>query len=171
MPPQIEARNLRALGEFADGYRDKDFSLVEMKDGSFRLRDAAAGPQAEETRVVATVRTSSKVPNRERPEVELKTTKMTKAMGKDYDALFWTESSIEKFLIPYYCHMRTLTETDMAAIAEICRNPKLVAIGHVPPSEPEILTDPADWIHLFLADSANPMSLRAFLQLRVQPSK
>lgn len=60
--------------------------------------------------------------------------------GEDkWDALFWTESSIDKFLYPYY-HSQRLWDQEMAQLQDkVNGDPEAVAIAHVAPSRSRIL--------------------------------
>jgi hypothetical protein len=52
------------------------------------------------------------------------------------DALFWTASSIEKFLFPYYLSQRLYSQAELCGKMALYRNdPTLVAAGHRAPSK------------------------------------
>ena len=59
------------------------------------------------------------------------------------DALFWTDSSMEKFLYPYYEQLRIFPESDLTQLKQDLRNPQkrplIVAVRHDSPSNPKIL--------------------------------
>ena len=62
------------------------------------------------------------------------------------DALFWTESAIEKFLFPYYEQLRIFDLDYLDRLKAAFYDPKsghrIVAIAHVPPSHSDPVHDP-----------------------------
>jgi hypothetical protein len=68
------------------------------------------------------------------PELELH-------KDRDFDALFWTASAIEKFVLPYYHAQRLLTPEQMAKLMEAYQRADIVAIAHMAPSKPYAIRD------------------------------
>jgi hypothetical protein len=138
--PTVDARRLRALAEWADGHRDRPYVLVE-RAGSLMIVDSDA--VTPDDRELAAVQTSTRARNRPRPEsVSLTAGKSSGPleMGLKYDALFWTESSIEKFLLPYYYTARVLTEESLQELKQEYVRENVVAMAHRPPSVPSLVT-------------------------------
>ena len=52
------------------------------------------------------------------------------------DAIFWTESAVDKFLFPYYASQRLFTDEEMRRLKESFRDERVVAIWHFTPSRP-----------------------------------
>jgi hypothetical protein len=98
--PVVDYHHLRLLAEWASSVRDREVAF-EIRDGALRR----VGP---ETSLLApALRVPARTPGRSgdvralilavdgaAEPIELK--------GYDADALFWSESAVEKFLVPYY---------------------------------------------------------------------
>lgn len=54
----------------------------------------------------------------------------------DSDALFWTASAIEKFVLPYYVAQRLLTGEELKALVNDYKEGNIRAVLHVQPSKP-----------------------------------
>jgi hypothetical protein len=54
----------------------------------------------------------------------------------DSDALFWSASAIEKFVLPYYVAQRLLNRDELNAIINDYKAGNIVAVLHVQPSKP-----------------------------------
>jgi hypothetical protein len=147
--PRIPSRDLNWLAEAASGLQGKALTVFLTKG------------EAQEEAHVALGRTGEKLPKGSKAlfEVHDEDVKMVPPKGvtlisgtgkesnkkddehklleehADSDALFWTPSAIEKFVIPYYVAHRLL---DKDALDELERDYKagnLVAILHVAPSK------------------------------------
>jgi hypothetical protein len=134
--PRISARDLAWLAETADGIRNEEVVLVLKKDGSgYELKEEREA-EREGQEVVLRVYTEAV----RRRELQPATITVKAEGGKAFrvdqtaDALFWTESSIEKFLFPYYYAQRLLTEEEMARLRESFERANIVAFAHIPPS-------------------------------------
>lgn len=131
---------LRRLAEKADGLRDQDLALVQRADGQL---DVVPADQAGDAQVLYRLRTPSRYPAEQRPPFQLVLTPPPPGEPFDararYDALFWSESAVEKFLLPYY--QRVLTPEQLLELARAFRdNPNVYAIGHVAPTIYELLS-------------------------------
>lgn len=156
--PLLDARKLRELGEHADGFRDTDMVVtVRTGDGGeseFDVRkesDVDADPDfaAGLVRKLMRVETSSRIPSRPTPQVSMTVNgrAVPPAQLDQVDALFLTESSIEKFLFPYYEQLR-IFEPDYldrlkAQYFDTTRAQPIVAIVHIPPSRGQAIESPS----------------------------
>lgn len=134
---------LRRLAEKADGLRDQDLVLVQRADGTL---DVVPADQAGADLVLHRLRTSSRYPADQRPQFGLILTPPPPGTPFDarsrYDALFWSESAVEKFVLPYYHRVRTPEEVLQLARA-FRDDPNVYAIGHIPPTQYDLLTTDA----------------------------
>lgn len=127
------ANKLRRLAETADGWRGVDLYAYE-KDEQLKLsvKKPPKGVKWIAVRTGCTRPRDMGCPSK----VSLATQKNSKSTpvftGKgeeDYfDSLFWTQSSIEKFMVPYYARIFNVTEMKQLRAAYTDRN--VVAIGH-----------------------------------------
>ena len=142
LPPEFDARQLAWLAEWADGFREKELALVVSNaNGDFDLKPEKE-VQHDKERVILRVFTEAVQPKRLKPmEVSIKDPSgRTVRLDQDCDAAFWSESSIEKFLFPYYYSQRLLTEEQMQKLKENFDKREVFAIVHMPPSKPGIIT-------------------------------
>jgi len=145
--PVVDASTLRKLAESADGQRDEDLAIFwDTTNGVYRVakRDANIGPK------IIDVRTAMLQPGRQViPDmVQLKHADGTlHALQPIYDAIFWSESSIEKFVIPYYT--RLLTQAELAALWRAHASADVYAILHMEPSIYETYTG-LETLHLLV---------------------
>lgn len=104
--PRIESHKLRALAEAADGVRGNRVFLVH-RAATDTFDIVAVVDNATDT-VILECRTMNTMPNR--PEVEKVDFKVRgkppkELKGDKFDAVFWTESAVEKFVLPYYARL------------------------------------------------------------------
>jgi len=140
----VTSRHLSWLAETADGTRDADLALVKNGSGELEIIEApkAGASLPSGYSMVSKVRTDGSC-NREKvktvrietehygpqPEIE--------APGPD--AVFWTESAVEKFLYPYY-HSQRLWDENMDKLrAKFRKDKKAYAMLHRAPSNSETL--------------------------------
>ncbi len=134
--PTANAWELRKLAESAHGERVRVLDLV-ARDGALALvHQAAAGEP-----VLCRVATApSRAADRSLPPA-FSSIQVTRPGAEPdevidtYDALFWTESSIEKFFFPYY--VGVLSPEDFAALWASYYTPqaeqeRIVGFGHIP---------------------------------------
>ncbi len=135
-PQPLTARALSWLAEQAEGMRNQDLSLVENLSGNIQLKLAEDVTSTE--RPLIGVRTEDKVPGRYKMEkITVKAPNCPTAdVPEGWDALFWTEASIEKFFFPYYYSQRLLTEEDITALWADFKDKTVVAFAHILPSRP-----------------------------------
>jgi hypothetical protein len=146
---QANSTNLGWLAETSDGKREKYLLLVldqhnmlqlreNLQDGDRRVVPIEEG-EDKELRVMTPKR------RKERVEVEEVSCKPKGCLsiplppGEEWDALFWTESAVEKFLYPYY-HSQRLWNDEMDKVkAKFDKDDCAVAIAHRAPSHSAIL--------------------------------
>lgn len=137
---QLNATDLAWLAETADGTREKEFTLVRDKEGKAALRTELQSGDKPVTGVKVKTEPSLQKPGTRRIpvlEVTLRPENCQPiAVETDdgADAVFWTDSAIEKFLYPYY-HAQRLWDEDLSRLREAFRrDERAVAILHKAPS-------------------------------------
>src|SRR5688500_5117581 len=142
-PVKLTSRQVAQMAETFHGFKGKKLVAVDTVDGQILLK----GEAAEGDVVLFEVETPLEVPDRLRLEKVV-----VKAEGCAefdsagiYDSLFWTESAIEKFVLPYYVAQRVLTDDDMAALKAGIRSKEVVGLGHLPSTHESLIRgiDPA----------------------------
>jgi hypothetical protein len=140
-PPPLDYRDFAWLAETLDGRRDEDVKIIRViengrqklvvKNKDYTLMDG-------ETLVLDGIRTGNWVS--ERPEVAVTigvgaaSTLCKTDDGLLCDAVFCSESAIEKFVFPYYHSQRLLTETEWVQLIAEVKKPSTMAVGHAHPS-------------------------------------
>jgi hypothetical protein len=128
--PKVDARGLAWAAEKADGLRDKD--LVLYTDGN-RLKLDVENAVNRKTAIVK-VRTNSTRQRRSRTQFEI---------PLEWDAVFLTESAVEKFCFPYYEAQRLLSRSRLNELKRQFYEGKdagmYIGIVHIPPSHPRFL--------------------------------
>jgi hypothetical protein len=140
---QLTATDIAWLAETADGTRSVDFILVKDAKGDAKLRSQDKLEPGDEVATEIKVRTEKTLPSRipvlqVTCEVEGHDL-MPLPSDEGWDAVFWTESSVEKFLYPYYRSQRLWSATMDALKATFDTDPEAVAIAHRAPSHSQIL--------------------------------
>lgn len=138
MTVKIRASTLRRAAETADGTRDKDVCLL-IREDDFRVVKCGTPPGADE--ILIECYTKDQGPTSMRPgiaEIKLKSKKAKEhRLEEKYDAVFWTESAVEKFVYPYYASLYRHEACErLCLLKEAWEDPKVVAIAHLPKSEP-----------------------------------
>ncbi len=132
----LSARTLAWLAEGADGNRDEDLVITVNEQGKLQLKLKREVPEG---KWVLEVYTKSRKRQERRP---LKVT-----IPVDWDAMFLTESAVEKFVFPYYEAQRLLTKTEISALkTAFYSRPEVVGVAHKPPSRPLLLVKRGDTI-------------------------
>jgi hypothetical protein len=171
IPIQIpDATNLSWLAETADGKRGQTLYLIKDDQDKLQL---VTQTELKGRSWLAVVETPKNRPHRGQVsevacrgqyegkdfELELK--------HPDYDAVFWTESSIEKFLYPYYRSHRIWDDKIEQAKRKFDTYDSAVAMAHRAPSTSETLS--YDTIRVGVADPKSLtlewMTVDAFLAL------
>ncbi len=158
-PRKIDYREIAWWAEAADGDRDEDLVVLELEENGNvthvvrKKKEATQQDPDHPQRKIKTlfeIRTPSCRPDR------LKVTKITieaedrggnklqiQCQGGDpkdpkrvvqCDAVFCSESAIEKFLFPYYHSQRLLNTHDWEDLNDAFRDENVAAVGHVYPS-------------------------------------
>jgi hypothetical protein len=154
------------LAETVDGWRDEKLKLVKHDTDGLLIRreNEPLGPNEQE---VCQIETPSCRPDRVKVEtVTLITQKGIRhqidVQPEGWDTVFWTESSIEKFLFPYY-HAHRLWDQDLEDLEDaFAAYPEAFAIRHRAPSTSAIMyeiqvgaffNDHFEWypVHKFIA--------------------
>jgi hypothetical protein len=165
----VNASDLRAYAEAAHGQRDKPLVLVR-RQGKKKpvLVDVPAGSTDEEILEVNTP--SNTIKAKPALRVFLQTPSMSRPKEvSDCDAVFWSESSIDKFMFPYY-FLRLMTPEDTVILRDAYLGgsvaPEILGFLHYPPSRPERIIDPLDQLQVVIAgerDVVEVESVRAYL--------
>ena len=129
-PPVLDAHTLRLLAEAADGRRGENYAIFH--DGS----GYAVSPESRRdgTKLVS-VRTAVRAPTRRKAErlVHIQPPgRETTPLPDDVDAIFWSESAVEKFVLPYY--QRLLSRREMNDLIDAHESADVIAILHIKPS-------------------------------------
>jgi hypothetical protein len=138
---QIDATILHWLAEEAHGRQGKT-KLILVKDlaGKPALRDPEGKDGVKATdEVLFDIITHADAPQLMRPAKIILQVPGGNEERLDQlegcDALFWSTSAIEKFLLPYYAAHRLLNDDEMATLKSKCKQKNVVAILHVAPSK------------------------------------
>jgi hypothetical protein len=129
-----KANDLSWLTEGADGFRKKMALIVDAQKNLILVMPNEVGGR----RLIAWVNTPN---HQDRQQVEVicriegSKKEIPLPSADNYDAVFWTESSIEKFLYPYY-HSQRLWDENMDKLKrEFDEDESAVAIAHMAPSK------------------------------------
>ena len=144
------AQDIAWWAETAHGLAGEKLVLAENSTG---LRIAKRNDLTNADKVVCEVDATPRVPDRPKPEMIAFRAPghSTIELKNECDALFWTESAIEKFFIPYYEAQRLLSDDDMNKLKATYREKDVVAMGHIPPSH-ELVFRAADSIRALVVE-------------------
>jgi hypothetical protein len=132
------------LGERADSKRGVDLVLVRDKDGKPNLRETPE--PGDEVVQEITIRTPdpSGQPGFTREQIaevicrSAEGKEFTLLSSKEFDAVFWSESSVRKFVWPYY-HSHRLWDAELQTLQDqFDGDPTAVAIAHQAPSKSSV---------------------------------
>ncbi|MBK8006043.1 MAG: hypothetical protein IPK12_19570 [Gemmatimonadetes bacterium] len=152
MPKPLTSTHLRRLAEEADGRRGEKLQLIQ-DPRTGELRFLARGEKlARGAAVVAEAATENRVPTRDPVKVSL-TINGKKVDLAGADAIFWSESAIEKFMWPYY-QSRGLMDGNMQTLqkAYYASDSEIVAIVHKWPSRSDIIVDTGSSVQRLVVD-------------------
>lgn len=157
------------MAESADGWRDEQLKLVLHDTDGLSIRRATYQIDPKVEHEVCPIETPSCRPDREKVKTVTLDTDNAGSYQIDvqpegWDTVFWTESSIEKFLYPYY-HAHRLWDQDMEDLKQAFEAYSgAFAIRHKAPSTSAIM-----WIEVgaydFLQGTAGWFSVPAFIEL------
>jgi hypothetical protein len=135
---EFDQRQISWWAEGADGYQGRHMRVV-IKPGKTDTEFVGEDePLPEGTEVLFSVFTPT-IPFVRPKAVTITTDAGTRDLlveEPEADCLFWTPSSIEKFVIPYYVAHRLLTDQELDDLRDEVKSGKLAAILHVQPSKP-----------------------------------
>ena len=135
----LSANELRRIAEAVDGQRNCKLRLVK--------REGEDVPRLVETlgdkdTLLLDFRTDDHVPPDKKKKLESIRVRPAAASGRTevvkFDALFWSESSIEKFVMGYY--VRSRTPDEVQSLWNVLTHPSVMAVAHDPLSDPNALT-------------------------------
>jgi hypothetical protein len=161
--PQATTRTLTAtdlawLGETADGIRKETLRLVVDKAGMPRLR--RPNEHENDDREIAPVRTDAL--DRWRVDAVVVRPNQAKQVALEtdssYDAVFWSESSVDKFVWPYYHSHRLWNDTLQAVKDTFAVDRNAVAIAHQAPSKSSNVMGTAQLRVGVVADTGGPVT-------------
>lgn len=144
-PWTTNATNLRQAAEHADGYREQTLYLFyrEQRLDPIQYPDddrvgvvvhvnpadaQAVGDHPLHVNVFTGYTNGSTMGMPEKVEVHYKDFAPTDLIPCEFDSLFWTQSAVEKFLIPYYASIYSAEELDV--LRQLSQDPSVLAIGH-----------------------------------------
>jgi hypothetical protein len=142
-----DSTRLSWLSETANGWRDEKLQLVYHATDGLSIKHANDGLKTGENKV-CDIETPSSQPTRSKVvSVTLETadgaTHQFTVGPEGWDALFWSESSIEKFLYPYY-HAHRIWDDNIESVKESFEEyPMAFAIRHKAPSASAAMGAPA----------------------------
>ena len=138
-PPQVDSHDVVRWAESADGTRAEILYLLQEGD-QFVVKRESEIDAGDRARCLMTFLTRKQQPRRPQPHVTVVHASGTTPLDR-YDAVFWTESSVEKFLWPYY-HAHRIYDTDLAAFRKAFDDdPNVIAIMHTPLTHTEMISD------------------------------
>jgi hypothetical protein len=165
--PPISAGRLRELAEAADGMRGVPLKLAFV-DGDYRIVDATVQTADDRTLPVNTPSTkdpaSAKIDDiviTPAPRIAPDANGNTR-VSQVFDALFWSESAVEKFLIPYYARIKDTRFLDQ--LRRDFRDKSVYMIGHLPWTIPVPL-EPEESLYVMAPRTAEEHQRPAFMSL------
>lgn len=137
---KIPATMLRRVAQAADGMREKDFYFV-ISERAFQIVDAEpSSPPANS--IVIKCHTENRV-NRPVPRITVTAPNSLPKEIAGADALFWSESAMEKFLLPYYASLAGVDAiVEVARLTQAYLDSDVYGLVHLPKSDyvPQELT-------------------------------
>lgn len=138
---KFTANELRWAGEAADGERDKDFGLVE--DGDKLVLVAADDSDRYPTSIHVKTESGGEGGLKGEPELRLYykgrvIDPWPDPKGPQPDAIFLTQSAVEKFVLPFYTRVMDPANIDKLQTRLYKKN--VIAAVHIPPSSTDPVT-------------------------------
>jgi hypothetical protein len=144
LTPPLSANQLRYLAEKADGWRDTPLSIVISDDDVVDVKPTAKlGPGDKKLFDLATKSRGPGVAGDAKARIFWHGT-IHGGPGTDLekaDAVFLTQSAIEKFLFPYYMRFKSGAEVQ-GLENRIFNDKNVAAVFHIPPSIPMMFPAP-----------------------------
>src|SRR6185437_16205262 len=136
----MTAGDLRRLADAVDGVRDVPAYVVWGTQGAVVTEDR---PPADE--VVFECLTNNTIPQRTRlrsitldPALVTSDGQPVTDVAARFDAAFWSEAAVEKFVLPYYTRMATVSEA--ARVRKAFNHTSVAAMLHMPDSTSRMLS-------------------------------
>ncbi|MBB4637075.1 hypothetical protein [Longimicrobium terrae] len=140
----VKAGTLRRAAEAADGMRGQEVYLQIGQD-DFVITEQKPANQDPDRLLITCHTCDYPVPDRPNLLSVVASTRKgsnskAHSLRDDYDAVFWSESAIEKFVQPYYARMYGVDAgVRLRLMQEAWRDPDVFAFAHLPKSEPYAL--------------------------------
>ena len=150
----LSANDVRRLAEALDGFRGDPVRVV-LRNGALRWLPPGARPLPSD-RELFDVQTHDAAPRRPRLGAVRLEPRVVRPNGEAvddvldvFDALFWTEPAVSKFVLPYYMRFYSPEDVHALWLAFLGKRPdgtddaetQVLAFGHLPHSEPEIIEE------------------------------
>jgi hypothetical protein len=152
--------------------------ICEDDDGELVLTDADPRPRREPLLEVYTQGEREELKKPHKIGLQLRKGGVERNLLNDpklqfCDALFWTASSIEKFMFPYYHAQRLYSQEQLCAIMALYRQDKRIfAAAHVAPSRPKIIGAAAETAAFVMEDERDgELTLVGFTDYLAQAEK
>lgn len=139
---KVTAHELRAAAEHADGlrgqpglklaYRHKPRGLEDRRRGVIVVDELQDNDVDLQVDAETPYNHGASMTPPHRVTVQYEQESMPQNVQKSLDALFWSQSAVEKFLLPYY--VRVLPEHEFNILRRAMEDPRVHAIGHRPPT-------------------------------------
>lgn len=136
----LTASDLRRLAEAADGIRDQPAYVVWGARGA-----EVKTTLGKDDELIVECETRSDVPSRPKfksitvdPPFVDREGKPIANIEEKYDAMFWSEAAVEKFVIPYYARFNSAQH--IARIMKAFNHPASMAMIHPPLSDIQFIT-------------------------------
>lgn len=153
---KVTAHELRAAAEHADGlrgqpglrlaYRDKPRGLDDRRRGVIVVEELEGNDIDLQVDAETPYNHGATMTPPHRVTVQYEQTSAAQNVQTSLDALFWSQSAVEKFLLPYY--VRVLPEHEFNILRRAMEDPRVHALGHRPPTvyvpDPESTDEDAD---------------------------
>ncbi|HVZ48970.1 MAG TPA: hypothetical protein VG916_09315 [Gemmatimonadaceae bacterium] len=149
--PVVDANDIRWNGEHADGIRDETLYVVRAGDNAINLMredEYNALPADTRPEILYFALTRSTGTGGMRAVLGQDVTIQLKLGGRfatkvitlpEADAVFISQSAVEKFMLPYYTRFKSTGQVD--AIRQSLYNaPDVIAVEHIPPSIKHAIT-------------------------------
>lgn len=139
----LDAAILRRIAEAASGIRGKDLYFIVRRspvdpwsDFAFEIVDRNPGDVADA--MVIKCRTAYTIPEKPVKKVVLTTDSdsVSENLADLADAIFWSESAVEKFAVPYYASVGgDMADWRIADLLSTFGQDKVAALVHLPKSD------------------------------------
>jgi hypothetical protein len=141
--PPLCANELRYLAEKADGWRDTPLTMV-ITDGKVDVKPTEQLTRDDKALFILDTKSRGEGVAGDAKARVFWRDKVYGGSGTDLekaDAVFLTQSAIEKFLLPYYMRFKSGAEVQ-GLENRIFNNKNVAAVFHIPPSIPKMFPGP-----------------------------